>query len=277
MKKVRFSREKLIISGNIFEYYLFDEPVRIDPLPQSKNTLPASRFAKEKKTEREAFSLYRSRKQLIRLANANVGINLKDDNTPFKPIFITFTFAENIQDVKKANYCFTTFTQRFNYELFEKKKCILKYIVSIEFQERGAVHYHAVYFNLPYRENLKIIVRKIWRHGHIKIRTIENDIHDVGNYLTKYITKEHSDSRLVGKKSYFSSKNLIKPATIKDSEKVKAIMSFIRPEEIQYEHYYDNPIYGPAYQYKKYNVKDSGFVKGVLDLFVKRGYVDEKL
>lgn len=277
MKKVRFSREKLIISGNIFEYYLYDEPVRIDPLPQSKNTLPASRFAKEKKTEREAFSLYRSRKQLIRLANANVGINLKDDNTPFKPIFITFTFAENIQDVKKANYCFTTFTQRFNYELFEKKKCILKYIVSIEFQERGAVHYHAVYFNLPYRKNLKIIVRKIWRHGHIKIKTIENDIHDVGNYLTKYITKEHSDSRLVGKKSYFSSKNLIKPATIKDPAKVKAIMSFIKPEEIQYEHYYDNPIYGPAYQYKKYNVEDSGFVKGVLDLFVKRGYVDEKL
>lgn len=278
MKKVQFSSKKLIISGNIFELYLFDEPKRIDPLPQSNTAPTFSTKPKEKKEQRERYSVYRSKKRLIRLINSNVRFHLHHQTKkPYMPLFVTFTFAENMQDMKLANYRFSKFIQRFNYEVFKVKKARLAYVVALEFQERGAIHYHAVFFNLPFVEKLKERLLETWGEGYTDYKIVKNNITDVGNYITKYMNKENADSRLVGKKCYFSSKNLFKSATIKDAQKIEAIMSFVPKEEMRFERYVEASEYGCGYQYKIYNVSDTGFIKGSLDLFVKPGYLDEKL
>ena len=278
MKKVKFSSKKLVISGNVFELYLYDEPRRIDPLPQSTNTPPAPTKPKEKKEEREKSSVYRSKKNLIRLINSNVRFHFNNQTgKPHKPLFVTFTFAKNMQDMKLANYKFTKFIQRFNYEVFKVKEARLAYVVAIEFQKRGAIHYHAIFFNLQFIENLKAVLSEVWTEGFTDYQIVKNNITDVGHYITKYMNKENSDPRLVGKKCYFSSKSLFKPAIIKDPQKIEAIMNFIPKEDMGYERYVEASEYGCGYNYQVYNVSDRGFIKGSLDLFVKPGYLDEKL
>ncbi len=273
MKKVKYTSRKLIISGNIFELYEYDRPIRIDPLPQSKQRLVT--FDDEpKKDHREESSLHRAKQQLRRLVNANVGFHLRPDSAAFMPIFITFTFRDNVTELKRANIIYTKFIQRFNYDLFHQKKSILKYIVSVEFQKRGAVHYHAIFFNIPYRRGLKDSVAKIWGEGFVRVESIRKNINDVGNYLTKYMTKEQFDSRLVGKKCYFSSRNLYRSYVVKDPRKVKAIMHFVNPEQKVYEFSFKESAYMPSGQYKKFNVNNPGFVQGAIDLIVKGRYVD---
>ena len=275
MKKVRYTNQILVISGSVIELYTYFEPVRVDPLPQSSRRLPVY-DRQEKKEQREASSVYRSRKHLKRLLNSNTGMHLKKSGKPYMPIFITFTFGENITEIDQANYAFTKFIQRFTYFIFGEKRNRLRYVVAIEFQERGAVHYHAVFFNLPFRKDMKPAVEKLWGEGHTKVKAIYK-ISDLGNYIMKYITKEQFDSRLVGKKCYFSSRNLFKSVEIKDPAKIRAFMHFVKPEEKVYEKSVDAPEYGPGYLYQKYNLKDLVLVRGFLDLFVKPGYLDPKL
>lgn len=275
MKKVRYTNQILVISGSVIELYSYYEPVRIDPLPQSSRRFPIHDHI-SKKERREDSSVYRSRKRLKRLLNANTGVHLKKSGKPYMPIFITFTFEENVTEVDQANYAFTKFIQRFTYFIFGEKRNHLKYVVAIEFQERGAVHYHAIFFNLPFRKDMKLTVEKLWGEGYTKVKAIYK-INDLGNYIMKYITKEQFDSRLVGKKCYFSSRNLFKSIEIKDMEKIQAFMHFVKPGEKVYEKSIDSPEYGPGYLYQKYNIQDLGFVRGFLDLFVKPGYLDPKL
>lgn len=276
MQTVRYTSQKLIISGNIFELKTYSTRMRIDPLPQSKKRRPVieGRSGKER---REESSLYRSKQELRRLINANVGFHLKPDESPYIPLFITFTFRENMTDLKRANYIFTKFIQRFNHSLFGIKKSILKYIVAIEFQKRGAVHYHAIFFNIPYRRGLKQLVFNLWGEGFVKVESIKKHINDVGNYLTKYMTKEQFDSRLVGKKCYFSSRNIFRPVLVEEQEKVTIIMHFVKPEQKVFERFVDATAYSPEYLYQKYNVNNPGFVRGALDLIAKGRYPNPKL
>ncbi len=271
---MEFSNKSLTISGNMFEFKFYDGTILVTPLPQSKP--PKIRMVNPPKTEREVSSIHRSKKRLKRLINANVGFHKNKNGKIFKPLFVTLTFKENITDVNQANYEFTKFIQRFNYEVFNSRKSKIKYVVAIEFQKRGAVHYHVLFFNLPFIESIYDKVNAIWGEGHTWVDLVKYNIQDVGNYMTKYMTKELEDPRLCRKKSYFSSKNLFKPVVIKNQERIEFILKFLKPEQITFE----KPIfpeYGPPYRYVVYNLKDSAFVASLLDLLVKPGYFDEKL
>jgi hypothetical protein len=271
---MKFSNKKIIISGNIFELYRYDGDILVSPQLQSRPV--KIRGIRPPKEKREDSSIYRSKKKLKRLINTNVGFHKNLQGRVFKPIFVTLTFRENIQDVNQANYEFTKFIQRLNYEIFGSRKSHLKYVVAIEFQKRGAVHYHVLFFNMPFVKNIYDKVRDIWGEGFVIVDTVKNNIHDVGNYLTKYMTKELADPRLCRKKSFFSSRNLFKPIIIKDQEKVDFILNFLKDKKKTFEKQCF-PDYGPSYQYEVYNVEDSGFVASLLDLLVKPGYFDEKL
>lgn len=274
MKSVRFTNQILVISGSVVELYTYHVPVRIDPLPQSVMRTP-HRDDQLKKEQREDSSVYRSRKRLKRLLNANAGMHFQKNGQPFMPIFITLTFRENMTDIKAANYHYSKFIQRFNYFLLEEKRNRLKYVVAIEFQKRGAVHYHAVFFNLPFREGMKTDVEELWGQGFTKVKAIY-DMKDLGNYVMKYISKEHFDNRLVGKKCYFSSRNLRKSVEIKESAKVKVFMGIV-PLTKNYERNVEATEYSPGYLYEKFTAENIDSVRSFLDLFVKHGYFDSKL
>ncbi len=171
--------------------------------------------------------MQRSSSRLRRLINTNAWKWLKPDNEPYIPVFATFTFKEEIRDIKHANSIFSHFIKRLNYELDHTKKSFLKYVTIIEFQDfsrDGVVHYHSVFFNLPFIK--KDLLAEIWGQGFVHIRTIDH-ITNAGAYVSKYMVKHFEDDRLDGLKRYFSSRGLLKPIEILDQWKADTITSLI--------------------------------------------------
>ena len=75
----------------------------------------------------------RAKRMVRRLVNANIESFSK---------FVTLTFAEDITELKKANYIFKKFKQRLEYQL----QIDLKYLCVPEFTKKGRVHYHIIFF-----------------------------------------------------------------------------------------------------------------------------------
>ncbi|KAF0851496.1 MAG: hypothetical protein EIB84_01480 [Spiroplasma poulsonii] len=81
--------------------------------------------------------------------------------------FTTLTYAENMQDIKKANYHFKLFIKKIKYHFSKYKKNKyenLKYLVAYEYQYRGAVHFHIIFSEYI----LNKIIRKYWPYGYNK-------------------------------------------------------------------------------------------------------------
>jgi len=128
-----------------------------------------------------------------------------DDNTKF----MTLTFRDNIKDVSYTNKEFKKFIKRLNYYLYKVKKHHLKYLAVWEKQKRGAIHYHIIFFSLPYIQSKKL--GKIWSHGFVKINLVDVDSKDNrGRYVSKYFSKD-IDEKDYKQKAFFKSQNLILP------------------------------------------------------------------
>lgn len=98
------------------------------------------------------------------------------------------------------------FIKRVNYKFNTK----IKYLAVIEFQERGAVHYH-VLSDIPYIPQKTL--QELWGHGFVYINKVQH-VDNIGAYIVKYMTKDTSDTRLQGLQAYLHSRNLIKPHKI---------------------------------------------------------------
>lgn len=152
--------------------------------------------------------------------------------------------------MKKANLYFTKFVKRMTYFYKKKRGANLKYIAVIEFQKRGAVHYHIVFFNLPFLRKEKIA--EIWKHGFIKIKKVEH-VDNIGAYMSKYMTKAFLDKHLQGKKRYFASKELKKPILIKDERKAFYVSQNLPPNMLRKESTYASE-YQERVHYRQYNL-----------------------
>lgn len=209
-----FSNRKIVVCGNIIESYTyhdknighgFPKPPK-KPKPEEPEDTP-----KQRNEEADRINSNRSKKGCRRLINSNADILTK---------FVTLTYAENQKDVKQANHDFKTFIQRLKAWLLKHHPDHdLAYVAVIEFQKRGAVHYH-VLFNLPFVANVQL--NKIWTHGFVKINKIDH-VTNVGSYVVKYMTKDERDPRLWGKKMYFTSCNLEKPYEFTKKEEIQLI------------------------------------------------------
>ena len=131
--------------------------------------------------------------------------------------------------------------------MFAKRTAHLKYSTVIEFQKRGAVHYHCVFYNVPYVPNLLHVLRNIWSHGSVDFSKVRR-IKSMGSYLTKYMTKSNDDQRLNGKKSHFSSRGLKKPLVFRDEFKIADIL-WAMPEKLD-----EFELFLPGLDYKRANV-----------------------
>ena len=139
---------------------------------------------------------------IARIVDCNFDVNTK---------FMTLTFKENLQDICYTNYELSKFIKRMNYHLYHVKKQCLKYLAVWEKQKRGAIHYHIIFFALPYIRTKKI--QEIWGHGFVKINKIVVDsIDNTGRYASKYFTKDIDDKNYK-QKSFFMSQNLKRPIT----------------------------------------------------------------
>jgi len=165
----------------------------------------------EEQIDGNLVSFYRSKKVARRIIFCNAWRWYKDNGRPYSPFLLTLTFEENIKDLKTANRMFSKFIQRFNYMLTGKKKAYLQYLGVVEFQKRGAIHYHVIIFNLPYiKHKVYETIRNIWGQGRIELKKVDTIERLIG-YLSKYMVKDFSDKKLANKKRYFTSKKIKRP------------------------------------------------------------------
>lgn len=239
-----FVQSKVIISGDIVEVYEYERGYGKGYEPNNPDGRRSEASEEDKEVNREKV-LSRARKTVRRLINANMNQYGKD----FTAKFLTLTFAEHVTDIKTANYEFTKFIKRMNYEILGSKKADMRYVGVIEFTKIGRIHYHVVIFNIPYTKADKIA--KIWGNGFIKVNRIEN-VDNVGAYVCKYMTKSNSD--LVSEKSYFTSRNLFRPTEITDKKIVENVRNSLQSNKKTYESQFRNDQLGNI-TYQQYNIR----------------------
>lgn len=185
---------KVRISGNVIEIFTYENGYFKGYQNSNKVGRASLSTSDEDKSTNRTKTLQRARTNVRNLVNSNPELNK----------FFTLTFKENVTDIAYANNQFRCFIKRLNRALKKRNKTTIKYIAVIEFQKRGAIHYHML-CNLPYIKTSEL--QRIWQNGFIKINKIDN-VNNVGAYITKYMTKDNDDNRLIGNRSYFTSQGL---------------------------------------------------------------------
>lgn len=162
----------------------------------------------------------RARFEIMRTVNSNIGKHGKE-----LPKFFTNTIAENYQDIEGSFIMFKAFIKKLNWRVFKTKVMKLKYLVVIEFQKRGAIHFHVIFFNLPFvpvskdyqdKTDFTYNLADLWGHGFVKINKID-DVDNVGAYVAGYVSdkdKEKNgflDARYFNHKRYSTSRGLLEP------------------------------------------------------------------
>lgn len=201
-------------------------------LPQKQSTAVCDRD----------YSLYRARKTVRELIEANSFQYLSEANKPIPPLFTTLTFRDNVTDLQFANYEFTKFIQRLNYNIYNSKAATLKYVATIEFQRRGAVHYHSLLFNVPFLTDIYNNFRQLWGNGSVNIHALNpRQIDKTIDYITKYMLKKNKDPRLENEKTYLTSNNLHRATKSKDPQTIKSLIPYAKKKsvcEFKLEHNY---------------------------------------
>ncbi|MCR0869039.1 hypothetical protein NEJ94_14710 [Staphylococcus aureus] len=264
---ISISKYKIITTGSITEIYESENGYVRElnrMVDTTRREIGNNGMTENERIEKDMLnlktSLNRSQKHLKRLINANIGAWGTE-----KAKFITLTFKSNIKNHETANPEFKKFIMRLNYFVFKDKKARLKYTCCVERQTRGALHYHVVFYNLPYVKQKDLL--KVWQKGKyggsLCVNAID-DVDNVGVYVAKYITKEINDmkmqftaenspefregliamnnghlinkfSKLSAKKLYFSSRGLIQPEVeyTNDYDKVSALLEMAEKEGYQ--------------------------------------------
>lgn len=177
---------KTIKSGKHIQVYQYSTPIKIGFKAKRQD------YSKSDKTSKSDLSLNRTRNQLK---------NIIDSNTTQYSKFITFTYAENMQDREKCINDFHNFKRRYK----KHYKKAIKYVAVLEQQKRGAYHIHMILFE---DQKLSYIdLKRLWKQGGIDLKKIDSS-DNLGLYLMKYITK---DMISINNKSFFKSPNLKKP------------------------------------------------------------------
>ena len=233
-----FYDKKVIIAGNVIEVYEYEKCVHFGYKDTRKNSKGRGSIASadDKEKNREKV-LSRARKDLRRIINCNIQKYSK---------FLTLTFKDNVQDLDYANYEFNKFIKRLNYHYGIK----IKYTAVIEFQKRGAIHYHCILYNLVQKINVQEL-QEIWKHGFIKINSIDN-VDNVGAYVCKYMTKT-DDDRLLGRRMYFNSRGLNKPQEIKEPDLIAQLQKSLLNQALKYENTFTNDY--NSVNYRQYIIK----------------------
>lgn len=212
-------KSRIIVSGNVVEITTYERGYFKNYHDAKKVGRSSKNTTNEEKTFNREKVLQRARARVRRLACANPQLNK----------FFTLTFAENVTDLKYANNQFSCFIRRLNRYLDKIGKDRMQYIAVVEFQERGAIHYHLL-CNLPYISVYKL--QEIWKNGFVWIKNISN-VDNLGAYVTKYMSKDNADERLVGNRCYFTSQGLQEPTTIEENGIENIISHLLLAGEIE--------------------------------------------
>lgn len=239
-KLIRHSKARLIVSGSVVEEYRYERPYYYNWGPEKKSGGERGIERMDKRGDH----LNRARRNIRRVIDSNVGSNL--------PIFITYTFKKNVKELKVANPLFSKHVKEL-----QRRYGKLRYLCVPEFQKRGAVHYHVIYFDLPYIKNIKNVIQGMWKHGFTQVRAIRK-VRSIGGYVSKYLQKGIDDKRRKrGEKGYFTSRGLERPVEWREEGGVDSRLQEMESKnrmEKEFESTYDSP--RGRVIYRRYKLKD---------------------
>ena len=113
---------------------------------------------------------------------------------------------------------------RFNWMLRRGLPEGLQYVAVPEFQKRGSLHYHGIFFNLPYLWHGRDRLRKLWPFGfQVDLRAVPN-ANQIGSYLAPYLSKQGADIRFWRKRRYFPSRQLKLPFRVDDEAIIQNLL-----------------------------------------------------
>lgn len=227
---------KIVQSGKFLETYEYERDIQprrsIQKISQRRSYEDVSFDAKYVK---RLSNIHRTKKSFTRIVQANL-------STSDVPVFCTFTTAGKVGIVTGYQY-FTEFILRMRKTFGDS----FRYVAVPEFQKRGAIHFHALFWGIskdvwlheiPY--SVRILQRssskqrffewcKInnldattargdrtiqhkWARGFVDcLPTDGND--KIVSYFVKYMSKALYDKRLYNRKSYVCSRNCLRPVS----------------------------------------------------------------
>jgi len=210
---------KMIIHGKIIELYEYEKNIEYNGRPkreiQSGSTMQNLDSSREDIARREEQKKTRRKDNAMRAKlafNRLVSANLRESEDP---LLITLTYAKNQMEIGQAHKDFNSFARRFR----QNFKNRIRYIVTSEFQKRGSIHFHGLFWGLN-NEELKNTERRtrlvagLWGHGFVDLIATDGNEKLIG-YLSKYMSKAFVEPRLFSKKAYIASRNIIRPEVIK--------------------------------------------------------------
>jgi hypothetical protein len=162
-----------------------------------ENTLSERQLGKRKDNARHASMVFRR----IVISNLS-GSEL--------PVLLTLTYKENLTNITVGYKDYRSFIQA----LRNKYGKTFRYICVPEFQKRGAVHFHALFWGLPsevaLQERATRTLARIWGKGFLYLKITDGN-NKLSSYLAKYMSKAFIDPRLKNKKAYVASRNINRP------------------------------------------------------------------
>lgn len=203
---------RAIVSGNALEIYEYEKDIPLYRTKRKRSKTVADvpsvvstgeNILSERELGRRRSSSGRASLAFRRLVSANlVGTD--------RPLLFALTYAENFTDLRGAYKDFTAFIQALRYRFGSE----FKYVAVPEFQKRGAVHFHALFWGLPSElvlsERQTRAIAKLWGHGFVDLVQTDGNV-KISGYLSKYMAKAFIDSRLSGCKAYVASRNILRP------------------------------------------------------------------
>ena len=200
--------EKIVQSGDLIEVYQYEHA----PIPKKPTVKRSKRYKKYKSDRHIARAVFNFRRK----ARATVQLGI--------PHMLTLTMGD-IVDLATANKLYTQFGVRLR-KLYGKD---VAWIAVPEFQKRGAVHYHALIWNLPHdihiTERDTRGIQNLWGYGYVDVIATDGSP-KLSGYLAKYMSKAMHDSRLFGKKAYSCSRNTLSSV----SNNSQASVAFLKEE-----------------------------------------------
>lgn len=180
-------------------------------------------------------SVARSRSKLTRLIHANSWVYRDSHGVVIPPKFLTLTFHKNIASLSEANIYLTKFIRQVNSYFAFCLPVKLKYVCVPEFQERGAIHYHLVLFNLPFADRIFTKLRKFWPDRfELKAISRQGGVSYISDYLIKYLTKQSLDARFFNKKRYSVSRGVILPFVSRDALYNHLVVDLVKSYSVKY-------------------------------------------
>ncbi len=176
-------------TGNIIEIRTMTSDVltHIKKLNADEYVVLATGEVKEVNHQDNRIDNVETLKQTFSFLRKIINSNITDENIKCCR-FVTLTYKENMKDTDRLKKDLKEFYSRFKYYCKKRKVKPPEYITIIEPQERGAWHAHIIFIfkkNPPFIPKAEL--EKIWGHGFVNIKAIDENCDNVGAYLSAYV------------------------------------------------------------------------------------------